>query len=51
VQKYLESKFGDALEDVSNPLLRLCRNFIALRASRGIYALYEELRPEIDRHN
>jgi hypothetical protein len=46
VQKYLESKFGDALEDVSKGMLELAKSFPPSQLPEKAYALYEKLRPE-----
>jgi hypothetical protein len=47
VQKYLESKFGDALEDVSNAMLELAKSLPLAELAGRAYALYEKFRPEI----
>jgi len=47
MQKYLESKFGDALEDVSNAMLELARSLPPSQLAEKAYALYEKFRPEI----
>ena len=47
VQKYLESKFGDALEEVSNPMLELAKSFPASHLAEKAYARYEKFRPAI----
>ena len=47
VQKYLEGKFGDALEDVSNAMLELARSLPPSQLAEKAYALYEKFRPEI----
>jgi hypothetical protein len=47
VQKYLESKFGDALEDVSNAMPYLARSLPPSELAEKAYALYEKFRPEI----
>ena len=47
VQKYLESKFGDALEDVSNAMLELAKSLPPSQLAEKAYALYEKFRPEI----
>jgi hypothetical protein len=47
VQKYLESKFGDILEDVSNAMLELARPLPPAELAGKAYALYEKFRPEI----
>jgi hypothetical protein len=47
VQKYLESKFGDALEDVSNAMLELAKSLPPSQLAEKAYGLYEKFRPEI----
>ncbi len=47
VQKYLESKFGDALEDVSRAMLDLANSLPAPQLAEKAYSLYEKFRPEI----
>jgi len=47
VQKYLESKFGDALEDVSKAMLGLAKSLPPSQLAEKAYALYEKFRPEI----
>ena len=47
VQKYLESKFGDALEDVSNAMLELAKSLPPSELAGKAYALYERFRLEI----
>jgi hypothetical protein len=47
VQKFLESKFGDALEDVSNAMLELAKSLPPSELVGKAYALYEKFRPEI----
>jgi len=47
VQKYLESKFGDALEDVSKAMLELAKSLPPSQLAEKAYALYEKFRPEI----
>ena len=47
VQKYLESKFGEALEDVSNAMLELAKALPPPELGEKAYALYEKFRPEI----
>jgi hypothetical protein len=49
VQKYLKSKFGDALEDVSNAMLELAKSLPPSNLTEKAYALYEKFRPEIPR--
>jgi hypothetical protein len=47
VQKYLESKFGDALADVSNAMLELAKSFPPSQLAEKAYTLYEKFRPQI----
>jgi hypothetical protein len=47
VQKYLESKFGDALGDVSNAMMELAKSLPPSELTGKAYALYEKFRPEI----
>jgi hypothetical protein len=47
VQKYLEGKFGDALEDVSKPMLDLAMSLPPSQLAEKAYALYGKFRPEI----
>ena len=47
VQKYLESKFGDALEDVSNAMLELAKSLPPSQLAARAYPLYEKFRPDI----
>jgi hypothetical protein len=47
VKKYLESKFGDALEDVSKTMLDLWKSLPPSQLAEKAYALYEKFRPEI----
>jgi len=47
VQKYLEGKFGDALEDVSKAMLELAKSLPPSRLAEKAYGLYEKFRPEI----
>ena len=47
VQKYLESEFGDALEDVSRAMLDLAKSLPPSELAPKAYALDEEFRPEI----
>jgi len=47
VQKYLESKFGDVLEDVSNAMLELAKSLPTPKLAEKAYGLYEKFRPEI----
>ena len=47
VQKYLESKFGEALEDVSDAMRKLAKSLPPSQLAQKGYALYEKFRPEI----
>ncbi len=47
VQKYLESKFGDDLEDVSAAMLELAKSLPPAQLAEKAYGLYEKFRPEI----
>jgi hypothetical protein len=47
VHKYLEGKFGDALEEVSEVMLGLAKSLPPNRLAEKAYALYEKFRPEI----
>ena len=47
VQKYLESRFGDALEDVSDAMLELAKSLPPSHLAEKAYALYQKFRPEI----
>jgi hypothetical protein len=47
VQKYLEGKFGDALEDVSKAMLVLAKSLPPSDLAEKAYGLYEKFRPEI----
>ena len=47
VQKYLESKFSDALGDVSKAMLELAKSFPPSQLAEKAYTLYEKFRPEI----
>jgi len=47
VQKYLESKFGDALKDVSNAMMELAKSLPPSQLAQKAYAPYEKFRPEI----
>ena len=47
VQKYLESKFGDALEDVSDAMRKLAKSLPPFQLAQKAYGLYEKFRPEI----
>jgi hypothetical protein len=47
VQKYLEDKFGDALEDVSNAMLDLANSLPPAQLAEKAYALHKQFRPEL----
>ena len=47
VRKYLESKFGEALEDVSDAMLGLVRSLPSSQLAGKAYSLYEKFRPKI----
>jgi hypothetical protein len=47
VQKYLEGKFGDALEDASAAMLELAKSLPLAQLAEKAYGLYEKFRPEI----
>jgi hypothetical protein len=47
VQKYLEGKFGDALQDVSDAMRKLANSLPSPQMAEKAYALYEKFRPEI----
>jgi hypothetical protein len=47
VQKYLEGKFGDALEDVSKAMLQLAKSLPPSQLAEKAYGLYQKIRPEI----
>jgi hypothetical protein len=47
VQKYLEGKFGDALEDVSKAMRELAKSLPPSQLAEKAYTLYEKFRPEI----
>jgi hypothetical protein len=47
VQKYLEGKFGDALEDVSDAMRKLAKSLPPSNLAEKAYTLYEKFRPEI----
>ena len=46
-QKYLEGKFGDALEDVSRAMIELANSLPPSQLAVKAYDLYEKFRPEI----
>ena len=47
VQKYLDSKFGDAREDVSRAMLELAKSLPSSQLTEKAYRLCEKFRPEI----
>jgi hypothetical protein len=47
VERYLESKFGDALEDVFHAMLELAKSLPPSELAARGYALYEKFRPDI----
>ena len=47
VQKYLESKFGDALEDICKAMLELAKSLPPAQLAEKARTLYEKFRPEI----
>jgi hypothetical protein len=47
VEKYLEQKFGDALEDVTEALKALAKSRKPADLAHDAYALYERFRPKI----
>ena len=47
MQKYLEGKFGGALEGVSNAMLELAKSLQPSQMAEKVYTLYEKFRPEI----
>ena len=47
VQKYLESKFGDGLEDVSKAMIELAKSLPPSQLAEKAYTLYVKFRPEI----
>ena len=47
VQKYLESKFGDTLQDVLKAMLKLAKSLPPSQLAGKAYTLYEKFRPEI----
>jgi hypothetical protein len=46
VQKYLEGKFGDALEDVSSAMHKLAKSLPPSELAEKAYALYGNLGPK-----
>lgn len=49
VQKYLESKFGDSLDDVYKTMVVLAKSLSHIELTEGTYELYEKFRPSIPR--
>lgn len=47
VQRYLEGKFGDALDAVERAMQKLAGSIDADELARSAYALYEAFRPEV----
>jgi hypothetical protein len=47
VQRYLEQKFGEALEDVRKSMEELAQSYPPGELARRAYPLYEKFRPEI----
>ncbi len=47
VQKYLASKFGDALEDVSRGMTELAQSLPPSQLAEKAYGLYKKFRPGI----
>jgi hypothetical protein len=47
VQKYLEGKFGDALENVSTAMLDLAKSLPPSLLAEKAYGLYEKFKPEL----
>jgi hypothetical protein len=47
VQRYLENKFGEALEDVRAAMQALASSYQPEQLARRAYPLYERFRPEI----
>lgn len=47
MQKFLESKFGDVLEGVSNAMLELAKSLPPPQLAEKAYALYDKFRLEI----
>lgn len=47
VERYLEAKFGDRLDEARTAMMRLARALPPPRLASGAYALYEEFRPRI----
>jgi len=49
VQKYLESKFGNSLDDVYKTMMELAKSLSYTDLTEGTYELYEKFRPSIPR--
>jgi hypothetical protein len=47
VQRYLESKFGDAFDEVYEAMVELAKSIEPHRLAEKAYSLYEKFRPEI----
>lgn len=47
VRRYLESKFGDALDDARSAMMKLARSFPVSELADRAYHLYTEFRPDI----
>ena len=47
VTKYLESKFGDALDEVYEAMKELAKSLVPSELAEKAYSLYEKFRPEI----
>ena len=47
VETYLESKFGDALDEVTEVMLELAKSLPPSELAEKAYVLYEKFRPEI----
>jgi hypothetical protein len=47
VQRYLENKFGEALDDVRSAMKTLASSYEPEQLARRAYPLYEQFRPEI----
>jgi hypothetical protein len=47
VERYLESKFGEALDEVRKAMMQLAAVLEPERLAREAYALYEQFRPDI----
>jgi hypothetical protein len=47
VKRYLESKFGDALDEVHEAMKQLAKSLTPSELAERAYGLYERFRPEI----